>query len=139
MIHNEYTEKNNDFQNSNFEPVIKSCDPSLILEKTMERVSGALDKALNKFDAKYDEFEKHLNENAPELSYLMDQLWQKIDCDIYQRFLCDTLLKRDLISWIMDLSEWEQAMENALNAFESAMYLWKTDDSDFSQIFEVAA
>jgi len=82
----------------------------------------------SEYDTSFEDLESYLQANEPELVDRLNQLWNKVDCDIYDRFKTAQLSNRDYYEWRNNLNEWKKKFVSAVR-----LYIYK----NCGQIFQI--
>ncbi|NIA29216.1 MAG: hypothetical protein GWP06_04785, partial [Actinobacteria bacterium] len=61
-------------------------NPALVFEKAMQEVAEIYALLKSEYDTRFEDLDSYLQQSEPELVDRLNQLWNKVDCDIYDRF-----------------------------------------------------
>ncbi len=92
-------------------------NPALVFEKAMQEVSEIYALLNSDYDTSFEDLENYLQANEPEVIANLNQLWNKVDCDIYDRFKTARLSNRDYYEWKNNLNEWKKKFVSAVRLY----------------------
>ena len=81
----------------------------------MISISEAFERLYDNFNMSYDEFYTYIQFHHEGLSKEIDELWDNIDCDIYDHYEHGTLLSFELNSWKSELFEWKEKIVTTIH------------------------
>ena len=96
-------------------------DPSLSVDSVMSTVNDVLGKLQLLFGVDWQDFEVFLRAMEPDLDLTIDELWRRVDCEIYSQYLNREINIAHYTRWYNDLLKWQNVMVEAAHRFE----LWK--------------
>ncbi len=103
-------------------------NPDLVFEKVMQEVGEIYNLLRSEYNTSFEDLESYLQANEPQLIDSLNQLWNKVDCDIYDRFKTAQLSNRDYYEWKTNLNEWKMKFVSAVR-----IYIYK----HCGQIFQI--
>jgi len=89
-------------------------NPSELIERALDDVTNAFDALYENYNMSYDEFYTYIKFHNDTLSREIDELWENIDCDIYDHYDQGTLLSFELANWKTELIEWKEKVVAAI-------------------------
>lgn len=92
-------------------------NPAELMEKALSDVSKAFETLYDNYNMSYDEFYKYIQFHNDRLSREIDELWDSINCNIYDHYEQGVLLSFELKSWKEDLIEWQEKIIAAVRDF----------------------
>lgn len=107
---------------------VSISNPGLLFEKVMREVGEIYALLKSEYNTTFEDIEAFLRENEPELVETLNQLWNEIDCDVYDRFKNARLSVRDYYEWKNNLYEWKKTFVSAVR-----LYVYK----NCGQIFHI--
>lgn len=103
-------------------------NPVIIFEKAMQEVAQIYESLERDYGVSFDEMESFLTNNGSEMVERLNELWEHVDCDIYDKYRNGTLELKSYISWKNCLDEWIKLFESAVRFF---VY------RQFSRVYEI--
>ena len=97
-------------------------NPVDLMEKVLQDVNEAFETLYDNYSMSYDEFYIYVQFHNDDLSKEIDQLWDSIDCDIYNHYEQGTLLSFELCDWKLELFEWKEKIFAAIRDIVKAEY-----------------
>ena len=92
-------------------------NPALVFEKAMQEVAEIYALLKSEYDTRFEDLDSYLQQSEPELVDRLNQLWNKVDCDIYDRFKTAQLSNRDYYEWKNHLNEWKKKFVSAVRLY----------------------
>lgn len=92
-------------------------DPSLLLEGILKEINNTFAMLSDIYDVKFEQFDLFLENTCYKRNKKIKKLWEKIDCDIYDRYLQGTLLSYEFNNWKKTLFEWKTNMFEVIHKF----------------------
>ena len=96
-------------------------DPQLSVDQVISSVHDALRRLEIMFGADWHDLEVFLQTMESDLDLTIDELWRRVDCDVYYLYLNGELSHSFYKRWFNDLWNWKCAMIEAAKRFEG----WK--------------
>ncbi|MBN1481780.1 hypothetical protein EH223_05505 [candidate division KSB1 bacterium] len=102
---------------------LKDLDhPADLMERALEDVNKAFETLYENYNMSYDEFYTYIQFYNDGLSREIDELWDRIDSDIYDHYEQGTLLSFELNTWKSELIEWKENILAAIRDIIKAEY-----------------
>ena len=93
-----------------------------VAHKALDDVSEAFDTLYDDYNMSYDEFYTYIQFRNDDLSKEIDELWDNINCDIYDHYEQGTLLSFELSNWKQTLIEWREKVIAAIRDIVKAEF-----------------
>ncbi|MBN1562082.1 hypothetical protein JW998_17645 [candidate division KSB1 bacterium] len=90
-------------------------NPADLMEKILDDVNEAFEKLYDNYNMSYDEFYAYIQFHHDDLSKEIDELWDNIDCEIYDHYEHGTLLSFELSNWKSELFAWKEKIFAAIH------------------------
>jgi len=103
--------------NSNIFEIKDLENPADLMEKAIADVNEAFETLYDNFELSYDEFYKYIQFHNDALSNEIDELWDNINCNIYDHYEQGVLLSFELKEWKAELIEWKEKIVAAIRDF----------------------
>ena len=97
-------------------------NPFHILRDAVRQVNDLFVSLTEKYDIDFDEFDTFLMNDEPEIEKNLNVMWDRIDCDIYERFLTTQLTGEELNRWKNELDAWKKKIMSAIRFFALKKY-----------------
>jgi len=105
-------------------------NPQHLLDRAISVVLNAMRKLKIMFGMDWQDFEVFLRTIEPDLDLTIDELWRRVDCDVYCRYLNGELCWDNFKKWSKELKTWQDAMIEAIQKIED--WKRKNTSSDWS-------
>lgn len=89
-------------------------NPAELIENVLEDVNEAFETLYDNYNMSYDDFYKYIRFHNDELSKKIDELWENIDCDIFDHYEQGTLLSFEFSNWQACVIEWKESIIAAI-------------------------
>ncbi|MBN1464367.1 hypothetical protein JXA02_01305 [candidate division KSB1 bacterium] len=89
-------------------------NPADLMEQVIEDVNEAFETLYDDYNMSYDEFYAHLEFHNDDLCREIDELWDDINCDIYDHYEHGTLFSFELDNWKSELFGWKEKIVAAI-------------------------
>ena len=96
-------------------------NPLDIMNDVIKRLSTEMRRLELTLGVSSSDFELFLHTKEQDLDLLIDELWHRVDCEIYSQYLNDSLKLKDYQRWQVDLYCWQDKVIHAAHLFEK----WK--------------
>ena len=96
---------------------VRLNNPALVFEKVMREVDQIYNCLETEYGSTIDDLELFLAEQDPRAMRLLNELWEQIDCDIYDQFKSARLTTRRYYEWKNSLEEWVKLFESVVRHF----------------------
>lgn len=97
-------------------------NPAELMHNAIADVTDAFEVLYNDYNMSYDEFYTYIQFHNHDLSQEIDELWNTIDCDVYDHYEQGTLLSFEFINWKTTLLEWTEKTMAAIRDIVKAEY-----------------
>ena len=97
-------------------------NPSELMDKALDDVNEAFETLYDDYNMSYDEFYTYIQFRNDDLSKEIDELWDNINCDIYDHYEQGTLLSFELSNWKQGLIEWKEKLIAAIRDIVKAEF-----------------
>ena len=97
-------------------------NPSDLMDKALDDVNEAFETLYDDYNMSYDEFYTYIQFRNDDLSKEIDELWDNINCDIYDHYEQGTLLSFELSNWKLELIEWKEKLVAAIRDIVKAEF-----------------
>ncbi len=108
--------------NNNLFAITELENPSDLMEHALDDVTDAFDALYDNYNMSYDEFYTYIQFHNDSLSREIDELWDSINCDIYDHYEHGTLLSFELKSWKGELIAWKEKVVAAIRDIVKAEF-----------------
>jgi hypothetical protein len=92
-------------------------NPALVFKKVMDEVGAIYLNLETEYGVSIDEMDKFLASYDFDTVNKLNNLWDEVDCDIYDDFLNSTISVRHYIQWKNALEEWVKLFESTVRLF----------------------
>jgi hypothetical protein len=99
-------------------PKVDIQNPGLVFESAMTEINQYFSRLYDQFQITATEFEEYLLHKKPKIRHRLDELYDKIDNNVYGRFRTGVLTFAGFMEWRNHLVEWKKLMLSALRLYE---------------------
>ncbi|MBD3376257.1 hypothetical protein GF406_14565 [candidate division KSB1 bacterium] len=99
-------------------PQVDIQNPGLVFESAMTEINQFFSRLYDRFQITAQEFESYLLHKEPKIKHRLDELYVKIDSDVYGRFRTGSLTSPGFKEWRDHLVEWKKLLLSALRLYE---------------------
>ncbi|MDZ7723577.1 MAG: hypothetical protein U5R06_12425 [candidate division KSB1 bacterium] len=85
----------------------------------MQNLVSELSKKFNEKNYSYEHFMSYVHMNHANTASMLNELWSRIDTDIQNKYLQDSIVRSNLINWHHDLKTYRALMLSLLNEYEA--------------------
>jgi hypothetical protein len=97
-------------------------NPCHILRDAIRQVNDLFASLTEKFDIDFSEFDTFLMNDEPEIEKNLNVMWNRIDCDIFERYSTARLTGEELNRWQKELEAWKKKIMSAIRFFALKKY-----------------
>lgn len=109
---------NTDFiWSDNFAQTNKVANPALVFQRAMNEVRSVYLNLETEYGVSIEEMDNFLAESDSDIVIKLNNLWNEVDCDIYDDYLSSNLSARKYIQWKNALEEWVKLFESTVRLF----------------------
>jgi hypothetical protein len=114
-------------------------NPCRLLQEAVRQVDDLFISLTDKFNIDFSEFDTFLRNDEPEIEKNLSSLWNRIDVDIYDRYLTGRLSANEFDRWLFDLEKWKKTIESAIRFFALKKFGQILDRPVSMLFFDIAA
>lgn len=96
--------------------------PTDLMAQALDDVNTAFEILYENYHMSYDEFYTYVQFHNDVLSKEIDELWDRIDQDIYDHYEHGTLLSFELNNWKSELIDWKERILEAIRDLVKAEF-----------------
>ena len=106
----------------------KISNPALVFQRAMNEVGSVYFNLETDYGVSIEDIDSFFKNNDSEIINKLNNLWNEVDCDIYDDYVNSNLSARKYIQWKNALEEWVKLFESTVRLF---VY------RQFNKVFEI--